>query len=64
MQITRGGALRGKAAGRMKVCAGTPAQVGFPIPGNIPGEAGWGSEQPGVAEDVSAHGRAGWIRHL
>ena len=28
-----------------------------PIPGNIPGQAGRGSEQPDLAEDVPAHGR-------
>jgi len=28
-----------------------------PIPGNIPGQAGWGSEQPDLVEDVPAHGR-------
>ena len=28
-----------------------------PIPGNIPGQAGRGSEQPGLVEDVPAHGR-------
>jgi len=28
-----------------------------PIPGNIQGQVGWGSEQPGLVEDVPAHGR-------
>jgi len=28
-----------------------------PIPGNIQGQVGWGSEQPDLAEDVPAHGR-------
>jgi len=28
-----------------------------PIPGNIPGQAGWGSEQPAPVEDVPAHCR-------
>ena len=28
-----------------------------PIPGNIPGRVGRGSEQPGLAEDVPAHCR-------
>jgi len=33
-----------------------------PIPGNIPSQAGWGSEQPDPAEDVPAHCRdcTGW----
>jgi len=30
---------------------------GGPIPGNIPGQVGRGSEQPDLAEDVPAHGR-------
>jgi len=28
---------------------------GGPIPGNIQGQAGWRSEQPGLVEDVPAH---------
>jgi len=28
-----------------------------PIPGNIQGQVGWGSEQPDPAEDVPAHCR-------
>jgi len=28
-----------------------------PIPGNIQGQFGWGSEQPGLVEDVPAHCR-------
>ena len=40
----------------------TPAQVAqkggrCPIPGNIPGQVGRGSEQPDLVEDVPAHGR-------
>jgi len=30
---------------------------GSPIPGNIQGQVGWGSEQPGLVEDVPAHCR-------
>jgi len=30
---------------------------GGPIPGNIQGQVGWGSEQPGVVEDLPAHCR-------
>jgi len=30
---------------------------GGPIPGNIPGQVGQGSEQPGLVEDVPAHCR-------
>ena len=30
---------------------------GCPIPGNIPGQVGQGSEQPDLVEDVPAHGR-------
>lgn len=29
---------------------------GWPIQGNVPDEAGWGSEQPGLVENVPAHG--------
>ena len=29
----------------------------LPIPGNTRGQARWGSEQPGLVEDVRAHGR-------
>jgi len=29
----------------------------YPIPGNIQGQAAWGSEQPGLVEDLSAHCR-------
>lgn len=35
---------------------------GFPIPGNIQGEAGLVSEQPGHIEDVSDHCRSCWTR--
>ena len=31
--------------------------VDAPIPGNIPGQVGWGSEQPDLVEDVPAHCR-------
>ena len=30
---------------------------GGPIPGNIQGQVEWGSEQPGLVEDVPAHCR-------
>ena len=30
---------------------------GGPIPRNIQGQVGWGSEQPGLVEDTSAHCR-------
>ena len=30
---------------------------GGPIPGNIQGQVGWGSEQPRLVEDVAAHYR-------
>jgi len=30
---------------------------GGPIPGNVQGQAGWGSEQPDLVEDVPAHCR-------
>ena len=30
---------------------------GSPIPGSVQGQAGWGFEQPGLAEGVPAHGR-------
>jgi len=30
---------------------------GSPIPGNTQGQVGWGSEQPGLVEDVPAHCR-------
>jgi len=33
-----------------------------PIPGDIQGEVGWGSEQPDVVEDVPAHCRGGGLR--
>jgi len=29
---------------------------GCPLPGNIPGQVGRGSEHPGLGEDVPAHG--------
>jgi len=35
-----------------------------PIPGNIPGQAGWGSEQPDPVEDVPAHCRGVWLGDL
>ena len=28
-----------------------------PLPGSVQGQAGWGSEQPGLVEGVTAHGR-------
>jgi len=40
------------------------AQAGgrCPIPGNIPGQVGRGSEQPGLVEAVPAHGRGlDWV---
>ncbi|KAK4822058.1 hypothetical protein QYF61_008867, partial [Mycteria americana] len=33
-----------------------------PIPGNIQGQVGWGSEQPDLVEDVPAYCREGWTR--
>ena len=33
-----------------------------PIPGNIQGQVGWGSEQPDLVEDVPAYCRVGWTR--
>jgi len=30
---------------------------GCPLPGSVQGQVGWGSEQPGLGEDVPAHGR-------
>jgi len=30
---------------------------GCPIPGSVQSQAGWGFEQPGLVEGVSAHGR-------
>lgn len=30
---------------------------GCSIPGNIQGQSGWGSERPGLVEDVPGHGR-------
>jgi len=30
---------------------------GFPLPGNIQGQVGWGSEQADLVEDVPDHGR-------
>lgn len=49
--------MQGRAVVRIKVCAETLARIGFPIPGNIQGGAGRCCEQPGVVEDVPAHGR-------
>jgi len=31
--------------------------VAAPFPGSVQGQVGWSSEQPGLVEDVSAHGR-------
>jgi len=28
-----------------------------PLPGSVQAQAGWSSEQPGLVEDVPAHGR-------
>jgi len=30
---------------------------GCPLPGSVQGQVGWGFEQPGLVEDVPAHGR-------
>jgi len=35
-----------------------------PIPGNIQGQVGWGSEQPDLVEDVSAHCRGTGVDDL
>ena len=35
---------------------------GCPIPGDIEGQAGWGSEQPDVAADVPIHCQGIWTR--
>jgi len=32
-----------------------------PIPGRVQGQVGWGSEQPGLVEDVPAHGMGGGL---
>ena len=37
---------------------------GGPIPGNIQGQVGQGSEQPGAVEDVPAHCRGGGLDDL
>jgi len=37
---------------------------GCPIPGNIQGQVGWGSEQPDLGEDVPAHCRRGGLDNL
>ena len=34
------------------------------IPGSLPGQAGWGSEQPGVVEGAPAHGKGLEIDNL
>ena len=34
------------------------------MPGNIPGQVGWGSEQPDVVEDVPAHCREAGLDDL
>ena len=45
-------------------CEGGEAQeqvaqrgCGWPIPGSVQGQVGWGFEQPGLVEGVPAHGR-------
>jgi len=30
---------------------------GFPLPGSVQGQVGWGFKHPGLVEGVSAHGR-------
>jgi len=30
---------------------------GYPLPGSVQGQVGWGFEQPGLVEGVPAHGR-------
>ena len=30
---------------------------GCPVPGNVQGQVGWSSEQPGLVETVPTHGR-------
>ena len=30
---------------------------GCPLPASVQGQVGWSSEQPGLVEDVPAHGR-------
>jgi len=37
---------------------------GGPIPGNTQGHVGWGSEQPGLVEDVPAHSRGVGLQDL
>ena len=37
---------------------------GCPVPGNIQGQVGWGSEQSGLVEDVPAHGRGVGLEDL
>jgi len=36
-----------------------PREVGGPIPGNIQGQVEWGSEQPRLVKDITAHYR--WV---
>jgi len=44
--------------GVVKHWHGLPREVvRCPIPGNIEGQVGWSSEQPGLVEDVPAHCR-------
>ena len=33
---------------------------GFPLPGSVQSQVGWGFEQPVLAEGVPAHGRGDW----
>ena len=39
-------------------------ESGGPIPGNVQGQLGRGSEQPDPVEDVPAHGRGGGLDGL
>jgi len=53
MLYTEGGEVLARVAQRGGGC---------PIPGNVQGHVGWGSERPDPVEDVPAHGRGvDWV---
>jgi len=36
---------------------GCQRSCGYPLPGSVQGQVGWGFEQSGLVKDVPAHGR-------
>jgi len=49
--------LQGRNSFFVRLEQGGHRNCGCPLPGGVQGQAGWGFEQPDLAEGVPAHGK-------